>query len=203
MPSPVTSFAKTTATWACFAVRTAAASIPGSGGCQPRCSSLPVIDALAAYSTVIGTLCPACQVHDALEGLVRRSRRGSRHSAGGGTAVEVDPLGIAAGDLLSVDEQFRVARNLEREPVIAGRRRCQRPGPARGSGAGGKYGPRIDRRIHPGADRRPLKCRASYPRRRSPIGPDPTPTTVSTRWREPPAADTTPRVPCAYFTSMP
>ena len=61
MPSPVTSFAKTTATSGVLRGRTAAASIPGSGGCQPRCSSLPVIDALAAYSTVIGTLCPACR----------------------------------------------------------------------------------------------------------------------------------------------
>ena len=59
MPSPVTSLANTTATSALRAAVTAAARSAGSGGCQPRCSAAPAIDALVAYSTLIGTCWPA------------------------------------------------------------------------------------------------------------------------------------------------
>ena len=59
MPSPVTSLTNTTATSALRAASTAAARSAGSGGCQPRCSAEPAIDALMAYSTRIGTRLPA------------------------------------------------------------------------------------------------------------------------------------------------
>ena len=119
MPSPVTSLTNTTATSALRAALTAAARSAGSGGCQPRCSGEPVIEALTAYSTRIGTRLPCGQVSHALEGLVRRS------------AVDADPLGVAGDHPLATDEELGVARDGEREAIVAGRGRGERPRPAR------------------------------------------------------------------------